>query len=161
MKKIILAATTVLTAIFLVGCTRTSTQTDTSGGKPWIDSAIQANVKKTKKPAPQDDFHLHVNHDWLLKAKIPEGEPRYGSFSEAAKEIDDKVLSILNDNTVPGNDAEQVHALYHAFLDWDARNAAGTTPVLPIIQDIRAIKTIDDLSDFICDPNGVSGHQRL
>ncbi|MBQ6781487.1 MAG: M13 family metallopeptidase [Treponema sp.] len=152
MKKIILAATTVLTAIFLVGCTRTSTQTDTSGGKPWIDSAIQANVKKTKKPAPQDDFHLHVNHDWLLKAKIPEGEPRYGSFSEAAKEIDDKVLSILNDNTVPGNDAEQVHALYHAFLDWDARNAAGTTPVLPIIQDIRAIKTIDDLSDFICDP---------
>lgn len=155
MKKYILKMTTLLVTITLTvaGCSRDSTNVDTTGGKPWLNSDIQANVKKIKTPAPQDDFHLHVNHDWLLKAKIPDGESRYGSFLEAAKEIDEKVLSILNDDTVPGHDAEQVHALYHAFLDWDARNAAGTKPALPIVQDIRAIKTMDELSDFICDPD--------
>lgn len=154
MKKHILKMAALLVTITLTvaGCNRGSTNADSTGGKPWINSDIQANIKNAKQPAVQDDFHLHVNYEWLKKGKIPKGESRYDSFHEAAKDIDAKALALLKDDTVPGHDAEQVRALYHAFLDWNARNALGVEPVRPTIQDITAIKTLDELSDFICDP---------
>ncbi|MBQ7158814.1 MAG: M13 family metallopeptidase [Treponema sp.] len=152
LKKQLLTATATLLimGIGLTGCNR-GTNTDTSGGKPWIDSNIQANVKSTKKPSAQEDFHRYVNQDWLTKAKIFEGEPRFGSFREAAKSIDKKVLALLKDNNDLGHDAELVRSLYNAILDWKTRNKNGITPIIPILQDIRNIKTIDELSDFICD----------
>ncbi|MBR5360699.1 MAG: hypothetical protein IK123_07405, partial [Lachnospiraceae bacterium] len=102
--------------------------------------------------SPKDDFHLYVNHDWLLNTDIREGKSTESSFSEAHDKINEKALALLNDDTLTGHDAELCQSLYNAILDWDARDEAGIEPIKATVQDIQGIGSLDELSDFICDP---------
>lgn len=129
----------------------------TTGGNPWIDSDLKENVTADMTLSPKDDFHLYVNHDWIMNAQIPEGHSSWGAFNVVADEIEAKALALLNDETLKGHDAELIQALYHAYLDWDSRNAAGVTPLMSTIEDIKGIKTMDELTDFICDMDRAYG----
>lgn len=129
----------------------------TTGGNPWIDSDLKENVTADMTLSPKDDLHLYVNHDWIMNTQIPEGHSSWGSFNVVADEIEAKALAILNDDTLTGHDAELIQSLYHAYLDWDARNAAGVTPLMSTIEDIKGIKTMEELTDFICDMDRAYG----
>ncbi len=122
------------------------------GGKPWINSLIKENDMKVQQTSPKEDFHLYVNLNWLQKNDIPEGKKDFGSFSEVENVIQKNILEVLTNQNIQGIDAENVRSLYHAILDWDARNAVGMKPLEDIISQIKGITTIDQLSDFITDP---------
>ena len=124
----------------------------TTGGTPWIDSDLKENITADMEVSLKDDFHLAVNHDWLMKNEIAEGRSAVASFTEVSDVTDEKALALLNDDTLTGHDAELVQAYYHAILDWDARNAAGLTPIEGLAEEIKAIDSMEALSDFICDP---------
>ena len=140
----------ILTSLTLMisGCTRVVSNM----GSPWIDSDIQEYVKSVKRPSPKDDFNLSVNYDWILKAKIPDGEARYASFTEAGNDVDEKVLALLKDEPLSDHDSQLVHHLYNAILDWNERKTTLDKHILPVVQEIKGIKTIDELSDFLCTP---------
>ena len=123
----------------------------TTGGTPWIDSDLKENITADMEVSLKDDFHLAVNHDWLMKNEIAEGRSAVASFTEVSDVTDEKALALLNDDTLTGHDAELVQAYYHAILDWDARNAAGLTPIEGLAEEIKAIDSMEALSDFICD----------
>jgi len=123
-----------------------------AGGSPWIDSDLKANITADMKLSPREDFHLYVNHDWLLKTDLPAGYRSYSSFAEVADEIEKKAQAVLTDDSLTGHDAELVQSYYRAILDWDSRNAAGIEPLLPTVKDIQEIDSMEELSDFICDP---------
>ncbi len=123
------------------------------GGKPWINSMIKENIVSAERPSPKEDFHLYVNYDWLKKNDIPKGESTYGSFTEVNNAVEKKIIEVLTDSSLKGIDAENVQALYHALLDWDARNAAGLEVLQKTVDEIKAISTIEQLSAFITNPD--------
>ncbi|MBR6155584.1 MAG: M13 family metallopeptidase [Lachnospiraceae bacterium] len=123
----------------------------TTGGKPWIDSNLQENITEGMELSVKDDFHLYVNYDWLKNAEIEEGKTYVGAFSQASDATEEKALALLNDESLTGHDAELIQAYYKALMDWDARDAAGITPIEGTVEAIKAISTMDELSDFICD----------
>lgn len=150
MKKKILCAAA---GLLLSGLIFADGPKNYGGGKPWINSLIKENIMKAQRTSPKEDFQLYVNYDWLQKTEIPEGEKNYSSFAEVADAIQKNILEVLTNQNIPGIDAENVRTLYHAILDWDARNAVGLKPVEDIISQIKGITTIDQLSDFITDPD--------
>ena len=125
---------------------------DYKSGKPWIDSNLKENVVSSKRPSPKDDYHLYVNYDWLLKNDIPEGEKGISSFYQVQKTVEENIVEVLTDPKLSGHDAELVQSLYNAILDWESRDALGIKPLQPVIDQIKNIRTIDELSDFITSP---------
>jgi putative endopeptidase len=125
---------------------------DYKSGKPWIDSDLKENVVSSQRPSPKDDYHLYVNYDWLVKSEIPEGEKGINSFYQVQKTVEENILEVLTDSKLQGHDAGLVQSLYSAILDWKSRDALGIKPLQPVIDQIKNIKTIDELSDFITSP---------
>ena len=150
MKKKLLS---VLAALLFVSAVFAQTEKNYGGGKPWINSVIKENVMKAQRTSPKEDFQLYVNYDWLKNNDIPEGKRDYSSFAEVENAIQKNILEVLTNQNIPGLDAENVRAMYKAILDWNARNALGLKPVEDIISQIKEITTIDQLSDFITDPD--------
>ena len=148
MKKVLF----VTAALLFAGVLFADSKKNYGGGKPWVNSLIKENITGIQRPSPKDDFHIYVNYDWLQKSEIPEGENNFNSFAEAENEIQKNILEVLTDEKNPGVDAENVRSLYKAILDWDSRNALGMKPVESVVDEIKNIKTIDELSDFITNP---------
>ena len=124
----------------------------TKGGNPWLNSDLKENIEANVTLSPKDDFHLFVNYDWLSKAELPEGYGTYAPFTAVADETYEKALAVLTDRSLKSKDAEQIQALYDAYMDWDARNALGVKPLKDTVDDILSIQNMDELADFICDP---------
>lgn len=125
----------------------------TTGGSPWIDSDLKENITEDMALDAKDDFHLTVNHDWLMENDLPEGYASYNTFTEVEEEIREKAKAVLTDEKLEGHDAELVQTYYNAFLDWDARNEVGMAPAEAAAEDIQGLSSMDELSEFICDPD--------
>ena len=123
-----------------------------SGGSPWICSEIKENVSGDMETSPKEDFHLYINRDWILENEIPEGNSFFSGFQEASDTVRDRAMSVLTDESLAGHDAELVRSLYNAYMDWDSRNSAGIEPVMDAIEEIQGIKSLDELSAYLCDP---------
>lgn len=121
-------------------------------GTPWIDSDLKINIDDQAKPDVKDDFHFSVNYEWLKSTEIRDGYTAESSFTAAEDATVKRTVSLLLDDTLKGHDAELIRSLYTAVTDWDKRNELGMEPVKPVIGDIARIRTLDELSDFICDP---------
>ena len=121
-------------------------------GDPWIDSDLKENIKANMATSPKDDFHLWVNYDWLKENKIPDGYTSYTASTVVQDETDQKAMALFDDPSVQGHDADLIRALYHAYLDWNTRNAAGVEPLRATIKDIESISSIEELNVFLCDP---------
>ena len=115
--------------------------TDVSGGKPWIDSNLKANIKPGMETSPKDDFYLYVNYEWLLNTDIPEGSKVVGSG--LASEGNEHAAKAVSGADLADHDARQAQLLYRAAADMTARDAAGVEPAKATIDDIRSLSTID------------------
>lgn len=121
-------------------------------GSPWIDSDLKINTENSSRPEEKDDFHFAVNYEWLTGTDIRDGYTAESTLNAAGTATADRAKKLLTDDSLTGHDAALVHAMYEAITDWDKRNAEGMEPVMPVIRDIAGISTLDELSDFICDP---------
>lgn len=122
-------------------------------GSPWIDSDLKINIKKLQKPDVKDDYYLAVNYDWLKAAKIADGHTSESSFTAAERNTVQRAMDLLEDDSITGHDAALVRALYGAMTDWDKRGELGMDPVRHVIDDINGINSLEELNDFICDPD--------
>ena len=123
-----------------------------AGGHPWIDSDLKANIQKDMPLSLKDDFHLYVNHDWLLNHNIAPGRGSINSFTETSDDITSKAIEVLKDKSLKSHDAALAQNLYQSILDWDKRNSDGLTPIMNTVQDIQSIDSMEALHDFICNP---------
>lgn len=122
-----------------------------TGGKPWIDSCIKANVSKDMETSPGDDFYLYVNHDWICDNEIKAGKSSESSFTEVSDKVFEKALAVLKDDTLTGHDAELAQGYFNAFLDWDTRDKEGIEPARDTVKNIADIKNMEELTAFILD----------
>lgn len=121
----------------------------------------QANIDSSVRP--QDDLYRHVNGTWLAKEVIPEDRPLSGSFTALRDDAEIAVRNIIEAASKSSQDAATVEgkigALYADFMDEEAVEAAGISPITEQLSDIAAAKSIADVVSIMgeLDKNGSDG----
>ena len=99
--------------------------TDLTSG---LDTAAFSSVIK-----PSDDLFRFVNGPWIDTYRLPDDKARDGSFDKLAEDAESQIRDILEDEDCP---AAKSQALYRSFMDTDAIEAAGATPIRPALDAI-------------------------
>ena len=99
----------------------------------------------------QDDLYEAVNGAWLKTAVIPEDRPTTGGFSILDQEVEQLMMAEFRafaagekSSDIP--EMQYAVALYKKVLDAERRNREGIAPVLPLLETLREIKTVDELN---------------
>ncbi len=125
----------------------------------WGDFGVQTKWMDTSVK-PGDDFDRYVNGKWLDSVVLPADKTRWGAFIELNDLSEARMHAIMTDllkaDAAPGSDAQRVGAAYRAFMDVDAINAAGLTPLKPYLARIFAAKTPEDLAVLFGTPGFAS-----
>ncbi|MBO4679984.1 MAG: M13 family peptidase [Lachnospiraceae bacterium] len=99
----------------------------------------------------QDDLYEAVNGEWLKTAVIPDDRPTTGGFSSLAQEVEKIMMGDFKAfaEGTKTSDIPEMHyaiSLYKKILDTERRNSDGITPVLPLLEKIKSLKTPEDLN---------------
>jgi putative endopeptidase len=88
---------------------------------------------------PQDDLFGYVNGRWLRTYEIPADRSQDGAFRVLRDRSEEHVREIVEGAAgAPGDDARKVAALYRSFMDVDAVEALGATPLRPLLDEVTA-----------------------
>lgn len=81
----------------------------------------------------QDDLFVHVNGKWLAEYEIPADRAVDGAFRTLYDKAEEDVQAIITEasqsSPEPGTDAQRIGDLYSSFMDADAIEAAGISPI--------------------------------
>ena len=99
------------------------------------------------KVQPKDDLYRHVNGQWIDATPIPDDKARYGSFTVLAEEAEKAVRAIIerSQQAPAGSEERKVGDLYTSFTDESKLEALGTAPIEPLLAEISALGTKDDV----------------
>lgn len=103
-----------------------------------------------KSVKPGDDFFRFVNGEWFDKTEIPADRTRWGSFDELRQNTDIDALTILkdavNDKSLAA-DSDQMKAVnvFKTYLDLDARNKLGISPIKSTLDQINNLKNVNEI----------------
>ncbi|WP_438729817.1 M13 family metallopeptidase [Parasphingorhabdus sp. DH2-15] len=115
----------------------------------WGEWGINTNYIKDSVH-PGDDFFAYVNGKWLDEFEIPDDRSRYGGFTLLAEKSEQRVRAIIEELAAkqpePGSLEGKIAAYFNAYMDVDAINAAGLTPLQPQLTQIFSIKDRADLA---------------
>ena len=98
---------------------------------------------------PGNDFYEYACGGWMKQNPLPAAYSRYGSFDRLAednnKRINGILSELLNNKYEMGTTAQQLSDLYKLAMDSVRREKEGVSPVMPLIEQLEAAKTIDQL----------------
>lgn len=99
----------------------------------------------------QDDLYLAVNGEWLSTAVIPDDRPTCGGFAQLDQDVEKLLMNDFKEFkdgklTTDISEMKQAVALYSKYIDVEKRNQEGIKPILPLLEKIQGIKTVDDLN---------------
>jgi len=104
---------------------------------------------------PQDDFFKYVNGGWIAKTNIPADQGRWGSFNELREFNNDVVLKVLKKAAddaklyPEGSDQRKAADFYSIGMDSTLAERVGITPIKPILAQIDAIKSKNDIQPYL------------
>ncbi len=107
---------------------------------------------ETMDPAvtPGDNFFMYVNGGWFDTFELPADKVRYGAFDLLREKSEQQTRFIIEDLAAetPAIDTPEgkVAALYSAYMDMDAIDAAGLAPAQPYLDQIAAVESREDLA---------------
>ena len=108
---------------------------------------VKSNLDKAVKPA--DDFYQFATGGWQKKNPLPAAYSRYGSFDQLSDNNNKRVNSILSElqkkSYENGTIEQKLSDFYKLALDVDRRNKEGIAPVKPLLDEIAAAKTKEEL----------------
>ncbi|MCR4578435.1 MAG: M13 family peptidase [Clostridiales bacterium] len=99
----------------------------------------------------QDDLYEAVNGEWLKTAVIPDDKPITGGFASLDEGVEKLMMADFRafaegSKTTDIPQMKYAVALYKKVLDSKRRNEEGIAPALPLLEKLRAVKTVDDLN---------------
>ena len=118
---------------------------------------------------PQDDFFRAINGGWLQEFEIPADKAQYASFTALHDIAEEQLHAIINElregvdlsdatTVTPQDPATQVAIIYSSFMDTERLNERGVSAVAPLIAQIDALESADDLPALLgsFDRQGIS-----
>jgi putative endopeptidase len=107
---------------------------------------------------PQDDLYRHFNGGWLKTVEIPADRATDGAFMELRVQSEARVREIIEGAT-GSDEATKISNIYRSFMDADAVNAKGGSPIAAELAEVDAISTIADFTSTLTklEARGVSG----
>ena len=101
---------------------------------------------------PADDFFEYACGGWMKANPLPAAYSRYGSFDRLAEDNNKRINGILKElleNSYPEGSIEQkLSDLYKLAMDSVRREKDGLAPVMPLVKQLEAAKTKDQLFDI-------------
>jgi putative endopeptidase len=98
---------------------------------------------------PGDDFFRYATGSWLESFEIPADKSRYGAFDSLRDRSDDRVRSVIDDlvNLEPasGSMEQKIADYYLSYMNTEALDQQGVSPLLPSLTRIRDIASREDL----------------
>ena len=98
---------------------------------------------------PGDDFFMYAGGTWYDNYELPADKTRFGAFTALAERSEDRVKSIIDELNGAENlsgEAKLIGDFFHSFMDTETLNQKGIAPVQPILDEIAAIQSRDDLA---------------
>lgn len=100
----------------------------------------------------QDDLYEYVNGEWLEKAIIPDDRPTIGGFANLAEDVEKIMMNDFKDFKAGTKHSDitgmcDAIKLYNKIMDTDTRNALGIKPLMPLLDKIKAIDSLEKLND--------------
>lgn len=104
---------------------------------------------------PQDDLYRYVNGKWIENHEIPADRPSDGAFYALRDESEVKCNQIAKacDPASKDHDEALIGLLYQAFMDEDAVEAAGISPLEPYFEKIATAQTHQELAQVFGELN--------
>ena len=134
----------------------TVTSTEPAEGPAALVSGISLeNMDKSVRPG--DDFFMYVNGKWINETEIPADKASYGGFGILRDEAEEDVKAIIEASATgdfaKGTDEQKVGDLYKSYMNLEARNAKGLSPLEAEFDRIAAIENYDDLATYFAGAN--------
>jgi len=131
-------------------------QTAVVTSKPVLGTYGIATENMDLSVKPGDNFFKYVNGTWLANTDIPADKSTYGGFSILADLSEERVKKIIEEasamDAASGSEEQKIGDMYAAFMDVDAIEAAGLTPIRGDLATIAAAKSHDDIARLMADP---------
>ena len=104
----------------------------------------------------QDDLYQAVNGEWIKNAVIPEDRPMVGGFLDLSRDVEKLMMSEIKafmdgSKTTDIKEFKEAIKLYQKCMDEKARNELGIKPILPLLEMIKGLKSIDDLNKVLAE----------
>ena len=101
---------------------------------------------------PGDDFNRYASGHWISSYQLKPDEASYGSFNALRDQADEQVRGLIEGlqqrtDLAPGSNAQKIRDLYASYMNRAARDAAGITPLSPMLDRIAAIDSKAALID--------------
>jgi predicted metalloendopeptidase len=134
---------------------------DSSGRKPELGTWGVDLTTRDTGVKPGDDFYRYANGQWLDTFEIPADLPAYGSFTILTLRAEDQIKGIIQEQPRARGgietNGERIAELYAGFMDENALNARGLTPLDPYFKKIAAAKSHEDIAVLMAELNRVNG----
>ena len=105
------------------------------------------NLDKNVKP--QDDFYMFATGGWQKANPLPAAYSRFGSFDQLQEDNNKRINAILGDlekkKYAEGTTERKLSDFYKLAMDSVRRNNEGISPVKPILDDMEAASTKQQL----------------
>ena len=106
-------------------------------------------MTQTLNYRPQDDFYRFINGQWLATHKIPADRPMDGIFNQLHDQSElweKEIAEDASSGKIPGHNAELIAHLYGTFMDEEAVEAAGYSPIAGKLERLRSVSTHFELA---------------
>ena len=127
-----------------------STAAGSTAAKPVLGSFGMDVAGMDKAIKPGDDFYKFANGTWDKTTVIPADKSNWSSFGILRDLSDARTRGIIdivaNAKNEPGSAAQKVGDFYASFMDEAAIEGKGLSPIQPVLDQIAAIQTPDQLA---------------
>lgn len=105
------------------------------------------NLDKTANPT--EDFYKFATGGWQKNNPLPAAYSRFGGFDQLQEDNNKRINAILSEllkkNYKAGTTEYKLSEFYKQAMDSVRRNEEGVRPVMPILNEMEAAKTLADL----------------
>jgi putative endopeptidase len=105
---------------------------------------------------PGNDFYRYSIGHWLESNEIPPDRTSWSTFAVLANEAEQRLRDIveaLPPDAPAGSNEQKVRDMYRAYLDTDAIERAGLTPLKPMLAAVAAVRTHEDVAKLLGRPD--------
>ncbi len=110
---------------------------------------------------PGDDFFQHMNGAWFATNTIPDDRTTWGTNAILQEKAERDVRVIIEEAALaggaPASNTQKIADYYNAYLNHDAIDALGLAPIQPVLTEIAALRTHEQVMRLIARPEiGIS-----